>query len=123
MAGKKAGFAANVFVLVVFGAGLWGCMALMKPTERTPAEQEAYKFEMAMIRCENATKDRIANAEGIRFSPYSEWRALPDEQGDGLTLSYEVVAKNAFGALVPARMRCHATYDGARWTADEITQE
>jgi|GEM_PF-6242189 len=122
MAEKKGSVLGVVVSLGLAAAVLYGCKAMLTPRERTAAEKSADKFEMALIRCQNATKDSVADPDGMRFAPFGEWLAARDEVGDGWTFTYGVVAKNAFGALVPATVQCHATYDGQYWTATDLKQ-
>lgn len=121
MAKSKPGSAivGAVILLVLVGS----CVVLFRPVKQTPAEVAAYKLEMAMIRCANETKGRIADSDGFEAAPYGEWRGLPDETGEGWTFSFRVKAKNAFGALVWADMMCHATYDGTYWTVVDLKQD
>lgn len=117
---KNNKFTAVVLAVLLLGIG--SCVALLPTKEKTPAEKEADKFLSSQIRCENETKSRIADPEGFETAAYSDWRVMPDEQGEGYTFKFQAKAKNAFGALIWATFSCHATYDGKYWTAD-ITQE
>ena len=115
---SKAGAIFQVLLLL----GIGSCVVMMPKHEMTPAEKEADKFLSSQIRCELETKSRIADPEGFATAAYSDWRVVPDEQGEGYTFKFQAKAKNAFGALVWGAFSCHATYDGEYWAAD-ITQE
>lgn len=96
--------------------------------EQAAAEEKAEQVRAdrlrgAYIRCESATEGRVADPDGIRFAGYSDWTAEWGEGQNSVTFTFEMVARNAFGGLVPVMMECSATYDGQRWTAGEIRQK
>lgn len=118
---KKPSIALGLVAWAAIAAALYGCLFTGEPRVKTEAEQRADKRLGAFIRCENATEARVADPEGMRFAAYADWQAEwgPDE--DSVAFTFEVVARNAFGALVSGQMRCAAEYDGQYWKAVEIT--
>lgn len=119
---RRGGWIAPTILML----GIGSCVVMLPTTEKTPAEEaaqkEADKLRSAMYRCENETKSRIADPEGFETASYGDWRAMPDDVGDGIRFWFPARARNAFGALIWADFKCHATYDGKYWTA-EISQE
>lgn len=108
--------------LVMFLAIVGSCVALWpEPRERTEAEKAADKLLNAMIRCENETEARLADADGFDAQPFGEWLALPGGGDNRMTFSYRAKAKNGFGALVWAEFTCQVTHDGEYWSVDELT--
>ena len=122
---KASGWGWVIAVWVAAAVVLGVVLVLPKPPHREPTavEKAADKFEMALMRCRGATKEWMADPDGLRFAPFSEWLVLPDDVGDGMTLTYGVVGRNSYGGLVPATLRCHATYDGKYWTVTDLKQQ
>lgn len=122
MAEKKGSVLGGVVALGLAAAGLYSCNAMLTPKVMTAAEKAADKRLSAFIRCENATKGRVADPSGMRFAPYGEWMVVWGDNADSVRFDFEVVARNAYGGLVPAQMECTATYDGEHWTATDVKQ-
>lgn len=72
---------------------------------------------MAMIRCENQTKDLLADPSGFDPEPQGKWIALAASE-DRYVVRFKARAKNVFGALIWSEFECTATYDGEYWTAE-----
>jgi hypothetical protein len=122
MAEKPKG--SNAIGCLMILALMGSCVVLWpEPRERTEAEKAADKLLMARIRCENATKDSLADPDGFEAQPYGEWLAQPENDGNKITLTFRARARNGFGALVWADFTCVATYDMAaeRWRVDDLT--
>lgn len=117
VSGKLRGISALI-LLVAIGS----CFAALpekKPLtpEEQAAKDSAEKLTMALIRCENKTRDSLADRDGFDPEPLGQWVML-DASEDRHVVSFKARAKNAFGALIWARFECTATYDGEHWTAE-----
>lgn len=120
---QKPGFVVTVVVWAVLAAVLYGCFFTGEPRIKTAAEIQTEKVLRAYIRCENETKNRIADRDGIRFASQSEWVSKWSVDTNKVTFNFQMVARNAYGALVPAQMQCSAAYDGEYWTVTDVSQQ
>ena len=91
------------------------------PEEAQPRAGGPGDLMAALIRCENATRDALADPSGFDPEPHADWRVMPDGDEPGLRLRFAARARNGFGALVWAEFECRATHEGTGWRA-EIAQ-
>lgn len=113
---KNAGIGCLVLLALIGGFALW--VASLPEREVTPAEAARDRLYRAMVRCENETKDRVADPGGFEAESYGAWRVEPGDSPDKMTFMFTARAKNAYGALVWGDFTCRATYDGKYWTAE-----
>jgi hypothetical protein len=111
----------GVTILIILAA-IGSCYAsLPEQKPLTPEEQAAKdaaeKMLSALIRCENKTKESLADPEGFDPEPHSQW-LMQEASEDRYVLSFKARAKNSFGALVWGEFECTATFDGERWIAE-----
>lgn len=100
------------------GALLSGPAQEVAPGAASPRTGGPDDLTAALIRCENATRDALADPSGFDPQPHADWQLIPDGEDPGLHLRFDARARNGFGALVWARFDCRVRHDGTRWRAE-----
>lgn len=98
------------------------CYAMLPASKPlTPRQQAAKdaaeKFQSALIRCENQTKESLADPEGFDPDPQGQWVMLEASE-NRYVVRFRARAKNALGGMIWGNFECTATYDGSYWSAE-----
>jgi hypothetical protein len=113
----KTGNVAGLILLGLVGGCALLLIAVPSP-EPTSAEAAIRKMEMAMIRCQNELRSRLADADGFDVEPYGQWLADMSHGEDALSFQFQAKVRNQFGALIWSTVECDASYDGKYWSAE-----